>query len=191
MSTKGVFTQWHELLGWHTPTTDPAQNQNVALMKKQFHMLWSHRSIKLLLGNKLNDVNRNYIRMEFQTPNQPSSSNLLRRALERNAIRNPSFSKTGKITWRKLDSSETIQISRVCALYYAGLNTLSQLKMDILTGICYNDNVLYDLWLFITSLGAYCGLKEFLDLLRCDGALNKPQTAMLMLFCDCMTHHVT
>lgn len=153
-------------------------------------MLWSYRSIKLLLGNKLSEVNQNYERTEFQIPIQPSSSNILRRAIERSTTRN-NFPKPSKISWRKMDSPDTIHISRVCALYYAALNTLSQLKMDILTGICYNDNVLYDLWLFITSLGAYCGLKEFLDLLRCDGALSKPQTAMLMLFCDCMTHHVT
>lgn len=185
-----MFTQWHELLGWHTPTTDSGQNQNVALVKQQFHLLWSHRSIKLLLGNKLIEVNKNYVRTEFQIPNKTSSSNLLRRALELSSMGN-NPNKNNKPIWRKLDSPEVVHISQVCALYYSALNTLFQLKIDILTGICYNDNILCDLWLFITSLGPYCGLKEFLDLFRSDDGLSKPQTAMLILFCDCMTHHIT
>ncbi|EDW19516.2 LOW QUALITY PROTEIN: uncharacterized protein Dmoj_GI13828 [Drosophila mojavensis] len=140
VTTKGVFTQWHELLGWHTPCAEPAQNQNVALIKKQFHMLWDHRCIKLLLD---------------------------------------------------LDNSDVVQVSRYCGMYYAALSTLSQMKLDILTGICYNDNVLYDIWLLLTSLGPNCGMKEYLDLLRCETSTQKPQIAMLMLFCDCMTHYVT
>lgn len=190
VTPKGVFTQWHELLGWHTPSTDPAQNQNVSLIKRQFHMLWGHRCLKILLGDLLKDINVNYERVEFQSPNQASTSNILRRALERSATRN-SLYKTTKTFWRKLDAPEVIQVSRVSAMYYAALNTLSQLRLDILTGICYNDNVIYDLWLFITSLGPYCGLREFLELLKCEDFLRKPQTAMLMLFCDCMTHYVT
>uniref|UniRef100_A0A1A9WT99 Ubiquitin-protein ligase E3B n=1 Tax=Glossina brevipalpis TaxID=37001 RepID=A0A1A9WT99_9MUSC len=190
VTPKGVFTQWHELLGWHTPSTDPAQNQNVSLIKRQFHMLWGHRCLKILLGDLLKDINVNYERVEFQSPNQASTSNILRRALERSATRNSLYRST-KSSWRKLDAPEVIQVSRVCAMYYAALNTLSQLRLDILTGICYNDNVIYDLWLFITSLGPYCGLREFLELLKCEDFLRKPQTAMLMLFCDCMTHYVT
>ncbi|KAH8384380.1 hypothetical protein KR200_000365 [Drosophila serrata] len=192
VTTKGVFTQWHELLGWHTPGPEPAQNQNVALIKKQFHMLWDHRCIKMLLGDLLKDINRNYERIEFQSPQQPSTSNLLRRALERSSTRGGgASSKQAKQQWRRLDNAEVLQVSRICGMYYAALNTLSQMKLDILTGICYNDNVLYDIWLLITSLGPNCGMKEYLELLKCETSLQKPQTAMLMLFCDCMTHYVT
>ncbi|KAH8364708.1 hypothetical protein KR084_010290 [Drosophila pseudotakahashii] len=196
VTTKGVFTQWHELLGWHTPGPEPAQNQNVALIKKQFHMLWDHRCIKLLLGDLLKDINLNYERIEFQPPQQPSTSNLLRRALERSSTRGVNLmgvanSKQTKQQWRKLDNADVVQVSRICGMYYAALNTLSQMKLDILTGICYNDNVLYDIWLLITSLGPNCGMKEYLELLKSETNLQKPQTAMLMLFCDCMTHYVT
>ncbi|XP_037720549.1 ubiquitin-protein ligase E3B [Drosophila subpulchrella] len=196
VTTKGVFTQWHELLGWHTPGPEPAQNQNVALIKKQFHMLWDHRCIKLLLGDLLKEINLNYERIEFQPPQQPSTSNLLRRALERSSTRGVNLmgvanSKQAKQQWRKLDNADVVQVSRICGMYYAALNTLSQMKLDILTGICYNDNVLYDIWLLITSLGPNCGMKEYLELLKSETNLQKPQTAMLMLFCDCMTHYVT
>lgn len=196
VTTKGVFTQWHELLGWHTPCAEPAQNQNVALIKKQFHMLWDHRCIKLLLGDILKDINEKYERIEFQSPQQPSTSNLLRRALERSSncgsgLLASAAGKQTKVQWRKLDNNDVVQVSRICGMYYAALNTLSQMKLDILTGICYNDNVLYDIWLLLTSLGPNCGMKEYLELLRCETSLQKPQTAMLMLFCDCMTHYVT
>ncbi|KAH8378895.1 hypothetical protein KR009_001935 [Drosophila setifemur] len=197
VTTKGVFTQWHELLGWHTPGPEPAQNQNVALIKKQFHMLWDHRCIKTLLGDLLKEINQNYERIEFQSPQQPSTSNLLRRALERSSTRGVCLvgggasSKQTKQQWRKLDNGDVLQVSRICGMYYAALNTLSQMKLDILTGICYNDNVLYDIWLLITSLGPNCGMKEYLELLKCETNMQKPQTAMLMLFCDCMTHYVT
>ncbi|EDW80029.1 uncharacterized protein Dwil_GK12351, isoform A [Drosophila willistoni] len=192
VATKGVFTQWHELLGWHTPGTEPAQNQNVALIKKQFHMLWDSRCIKLLLGDLLKDINLNYERIEFQSPQQPSTSNLLRRAIERSSARGVNMSsRPSKQQWRKLDNPEVLQVARICGMYYAALNTLSQMKLNILTGICYNDNVLYDIWLLLTSLGPNCGMKEYLELLKCEVGLQKPQTAMLMLFCDCMTHYVT
>ncbi|XP_017071877.1 ubiquitin-protein ligase E3B [Drosophila eugracilis] len=195
VTTKGVFTQWHELLGWYTPGPEPAQNQNVPLIKKQFHMLWDHRCIKLLLGDLLKEINLNYERIEFQSPQQPSTSNLLRRALERSSTRGVNLmgvtnSKQTKHQWRKLDNADVVQVSRVCAMYYTALDTLSQMKLDILTGICYNDNVLYDIWLLITSLGPNCGMKEYLELLKSNISLQ-PQTAMLMLFCDCMTHYVT
>ncbi|XP_011210956.1 ubiquitin-protein ligase E3B [Bactrocera dorsalis] len=189
VSSKGVFTQWHELLGWHTPSLDAAQNQNVALIKKQFHLLWGHRCIKVLLADLLRDINATYERIEFQPPAQASTSNILRRALDRGSARGTFI--RGNRTWRRLDCAEVEQVSRVCAMFYAALNTLSQLRLDILTGICYNDNVLYDLWLLLTSLGPNCGLKEFMELLKQDNVLQKPQVTMLMLFCDSMTHYVT
>ncbi|XP_037932365.1 ubiquitin-protein ligase E3B [Teleopsis dalmanni] len=189
VTTKGVFTQWHELLGWHTPSLDSAQNQNVHLIKKQFSMLWGHKCIKILLGDLLKEVNTNFERIEFLPPSQASTSNLIRRALERNSSRG-NASKNNK-QWRKIDSNEVIHVSRICATFYAALNTLSQMKLDILTGICYNDNIIYDLWLLLTSLGPNCGMKDFLEMFKCEGAIQKPQTAMLMLFCDSMTHYVT
>lgn len=133
VATKGVFTQWHDLLGWYTPTSDPAQNQNVPLIKKQFHMLWGHRCIKILLGDQMKEINANFERIEFQPPQQPSGSNLIRRALERSSTRGH-LNKSGK-PWRKLDAPEVQQVSRVCAMLYAALNTLSQMKLDILSGM--------------------------------------------------------
>lgn len=64
---------------------------------------------------------------------QNSGNNLLRRALERSSTKN-NLNKSGK-PWRKLDSSDVMQIAKVCTMYHAALSTLSQLKLDILSGL--------------------------------------------------------
>lgn len=49
----GAFSQWHELLGWFSPSPDAPLNENLTLIKKQLYLLWSHRTVKLLLGESL------------------------------------------------------------------------------------------------------------------------------------------
>lgn len=46
----GTFSQWHELLGWFSPSPDAPLNENLSLIKKQLYLLWGHRTVKLLLG---------------------------------------------------------------------------------------------------------------------------------------------
>lgn len=99
----------------------------------------------------------------------------------------------------------------VCSLYHTALNTLTQLQLDILTGknvlgnqkekrnidenfilgLCYQGRVLYDLWMFLCSLGPNCGLKTFLDHLAINTKCSAPEFQMLQLFADCVTHYVT
>lgn len=47
----GTFSQWHELLGWFSPSPDAPHNENLSLIKRQLYLLWGHRTVKLLLGN--------------------------------------------------------------------------------------------------------------------------------------------
>lgn len=49
----GAFSQWHELLGWFSPSPDAPLNENLTLIKKQLYLLWSHRTVKLLLGEPI------------------------------------------------------------------------------------------------------------------------------------------
>lgn len=46
----GTFSQWHELLGWFSPSPDAPLNENLSLIKRQLYLLWGHRTVKLLLG---------------------------------------------------------------------------------------------------------------------------------------------
>lgn len=58
-------------------------------------------------------------------------------------------------------------------------------------GLCYQDKLLYNMWLFLLSLGPNCGVKIFLDLLAIDTKSRGPEFQMLQLFADCVTHYVT
>lgn len=129
-----------------------------------------------------------YEKIEYTLPQQ-GSGNLLKRALERTSSKSTQ-NKTSK-PWRKLGSPEISKVAIVCSMYHAALQTLSQLKLDILSGLCYNDTLLHDLFILIASLGQNCGLKSFLELLSMSSNAYPPPLLMLLLFCDLMTHYVT
>lgn len=114
-------------------------------------------------------------------------TNIFRRAfLEARTNRNNSNK-----NYRKLGSPETTKIALICSLYQTAFHTLTEMKSDILTGLCYKDKILYHMWLFLGTLGPHCGLKAFLDHLAANTKCTAPEFQMLILFCDCMTHYVT
>lgn len=61
----------------------------------------------------------------------------------------------------------------------------------LILGLCYQGAILYNLWLFLCSLGPNCGLKTFLDHLAINTKCTSPEFQMLQLFADCMSHYVT
>lgn len=129
-----------------------------------------------------------YEKIDMAVPQQ-SSGNLFKRALERSTTKSTP-GKTNK-PWRKLGSIEVSKVAIVCAMYHAALQTLSQLKLDILSGLCYNDTLLHDLFILLASLGPNCGMKSLLELLSLSSTSYAPPLLMLLLFCDLMTHYVT
>lgn len=186
---RGACTQWHELLGWFTPTSDTSKYENLALIKKQVNLLWNTKLIKLLLGDHLKQLSVAYEQMSASSASSSSSSSnsLIKKAID---FKSGIINKNTK-AYRKFDSLEVQRVALACAMYYEALITLPQLKLDILSGICYNGTVLFDLWLLINkSLGPNCGIKSFIDLIRYDD-INNPPGLLLLLFCDCMTHYVT
>ena len=50
------------------------------------------------------------------------------------------------------------RVALVCALYQTACQTLSQLRIDILDGLCYGDLLLKPLWIFLnsTTVSAIC-----------------------------------
>lgn len=129
-----------------------------------------------------------YEKIDFVLPQQ-NAGNLLKRALERTSTKTTQNKPTKP--WRKLGSAEVSQVAMVCSMYHAALQTLSHLKLDLLSGLCYNDGMLHDLFLLIASLGPSCGLKPMLELLSLSSENLSPPLLMLLLFCDMMTHYVT
>lgn len=203
----GGFSQWHELLGWYTPSAKaPTPEGNLSLIKSQVHLLWNSRTVKILLGDSLKELVADYEKYEILMPPASSASSsssssvaqaantMIKRALDRSAPKQNFFYPNHK-TWRKIGCGEVAKVSLVATMYYS-LTTLSQLKLDILSGLCYSDRILHDLYVLITSLGPHCGLKSFLELLQVGSGGSAtigyaPPLLLLLLFCDSMTHYVT
>lgn len=59
-----------------------------------------------------------------------------------------------------------------------------------MTGLCYNDTLLHDMFLLLASLGPNCGLKSLLELLTMSPKVYAPPLDLLLLFCNLMTHYV-
>lgn len=69
--------------------------------------------------------------------------------------------------------------------------SISESFFFLFSGLCYQNSILYDLWLFLCSLGPNCGMKAFLDHLAFNTKCSAPEFQMLQLFADCMAHYVT
>lgn len=158
---KGTCSQWHELLGWSnvSKSSDTAY-ENLSLIKKQVNMLWGHRLIKTLLGDYLKTVATSLNEKENgNNEASSSSSSIIKKAIE---FKSGIINKSSKSFKKLFDSFEIQRVATTCAMYHAALVTLPQLKLDILSGICYNGNILKDLWILINSIG----MKGFLELIR-------------------------
>ena len=79
-----------------------------------------------------------------------------------------------------------------CRMFLTGVNTLSQLRLDLLGGLCCGELLLPRLWHLITDLGPQCGLKSFTDLLVMSPSdTSHPLFALLQLACDTAVHIIT
>uniref|UniRef100_A0A8C9FF82 Ubiquitin-protein ligase E3B n=1 Tax=Pavo cristatus TaxID=9049 RepID=A0A8C9FF82_PAVCR len=113
---------------------------------------------------------------------------LFKRAFQKSAsVRNILKPVGGK----RVDSAEVQKVCSICVLYQTTLTTLTQIRLQILTGLTYLDDLLPKLWAFICELGPQGGLKLFLECLNNDTEESKRLLAMLMLFCDCSRHLIT
>lgn len=82
--------------------------------------------------DKLKELSIGYEKVDF--PNvQPGSTNVFKRALERSSTKAATTGKANR-PWRKVGSEDVTRVAMVCGMYHAALSTLSQLKLDILSG---------------------------------------------------------
>lgn len=91
----------------------------------------------------------------------------------------------------KLVTEEARRIALVCSMLHKALKTFRMIKQDILTGLCFHDYVLCNLWAFISSLSSQNGLKAFLDYLTLHTKTNMPEFHILLLFCECASHIIS
>lgn len=91
----------------------------------------------------------------------------------------------------KLGTPETSLIALVCSLYENAFTTLSQMKHDILSGLCFKELILPHLWRFITLIGPHNPARAYLDYLSMHSKSCAPEFQILIIFCECATHLIT
>ncbi|XP_022242610.1 ubiquitin-protein ligase E3B-like isoform X2 [Limulus polyphemus] len=184
------LTHWHPILGWFAQTIDRGLHESLVYVKIQLQLLWSGSFVKMLFAGLFESLAATRSVEATPTTSQPSSPNrstsLLKKAFER-----ASSGRSNSVKYKRLGSPETTIVAMSCCLYETALATLRQMRLDILTGLCYQDIVLSNLWKFICSLGPGGGLKSFLDHLAITSKICTPELQILILFCDCATHLIT
>ncbi|KAH0516907.1 Ubiquitin-protein ligase E3B [Microtus ochrogaster] len=191
---KSNLTHWHPVLGWFSQSVDYGLNESMYLITKQLQFLWGVPLIRIFFSDILS---KKLLEHPEPAPAQPSSPQnvlpvkmpgLLKRAFQKSAsVRNI----LRPVGGRRVDSTEVQKVCSICVLYQTSLATLTQIRLQILTGLTYLDDLLPKLWAFICELGPHGGLKLFLECLNNDTGESKQLLAMLMLFCDCSRHLIT
>ena len=90
---------------------------------------------------------------------------------------------------KHLNVPEVGLISSVCGMYASTLTTMTQIRLEILTGLCYNEALIKDLWTFLSNLDDKTGLITFLELITINP--SAAEIHILTLFCECTTHLIT
>ncbi|XP_018416141.1 PREDICTED: ubiquitin-protein ligase E3B [Nanorana parkeri] len=191
---KSNLTHWHPVLGWFSQTVDYGLNESMPLLTKQLQHLWGVHMIRILFREVLSKkLAENH---ELSVVATPSSSpqnnlpmkNLFKRAFQKSASVRHILKPVGG---KRVDSQEVQKVCNICVLYQTALTTLTQIRLQILTGLTYLDDLLPKLWAFICELGPQGGLKLFLECLSNDTEESRRLLAMLVLFCDCSRHLIT
>ncbi|XP_026330023.1 ubiquitin-protein ligase E3B [Hyposmocoma kahamanoa] len=191
---KSNLSHWHPVLGWFSQGIDTYLPPTMGNLRIQLSLLWGAPLLKKLVAAPLKEMLEAGVSGEEGAgPSQPStpvqSNNpaaFIRRAIEARTNRGNAHK-----NYRKLGSPDCTKVALICSMYHTALQTMTQVKLDILTGLCNQDEILYSLWQFLCTLGQNCGLKSFLDLLAVNTKTSAPEFQMLILFADCMTHYVT
>ncbi|XP_028179306.1 ubiquitin-protein ligase E3B-like [Ostrinia furnacalis] len=195
---KGNLSNWHPVLGWFSQSFDAYLPQAMGNLRTQLSLLWGAPMLKKILAQPLKEMlDAGVTGEEGAGPSQPStpvqSNNpaaIIRRAIEARTSFHCYRASSNK-NYRKLGSPDCTKAALICSMYHTALQTMKQVRLDILTGLCNQDEILYSLWQFLCTLGPTCGLKSFLDLLAVNTKTSAPEFQMLILFTDCMTHYVT
>uniref|UniRef100_A0A8C7DS45 Ubiquitin-protein ligase E3B n=1 Tax=Naja naja TaxID=35670 RepID=A0A8C7DS45_NAJNA len=187
---KSNLTHWHPVLGWFSQTVDYGLNESMPLLTKQLQHLWGAHMIRILFS----DVLSKKLVESQEAARQPP----LPRGSQRRRNSGRAFQKSTSVRnilkpigGKRVDSAEVQKVCSICVLYQMALTTLTQIRLQILTGLTYLDDLLPKLWALICELGPQGGLRVFLECLNNHTEESKRLLAMLMLFCDCSRHLIT
>jgi len=197
---------WHPILGWFSQKEDPALQESLPLVRKQLSRLWDvsvtqamFNGLSLDYQSSMRSTTSNIQKDQQEKNEAPLSLSRLRKVIDKaaSAITNSdSIVITGHPdALTHLATQEIKLVSAVCSMYTAALTTLTQIRLEILTGLCYNNTLIRGLWTFISSLDERCGLITFLELLHhlklYPSSNHGSDMTILTLFCECATHLIT
>ena len=202
------LSHWHPVLGWFSVSLDAHLQDSMERVRTQLSRLWSPHCVRLFSAPLTEIVSRlpevtsvpDAASALQHAPPAPSSGpkNMLKKALEKTKAAAAATSSSVAIAssassshHTKLGSPECMKVALICSMYQHALKTLSQLKLEILSGLCYQNLLLLPLWRLLQSLGPNCGLKSFVDHLSANAKGTAPEFQILILFCDCLSYVVT
>lgn len=170
------LTNWHPVLGWFKQPTDERLNSSISHVRQQLQSLWSRKVVNLLFEDLM---------VMTETENQ-EAKNREDKGNKKPWSRMRGRSRSGQAS---LSSSQTDLILKACVMYQTVLSTFSQIKLDILTGLSYQEGFVVRLWKFFESLGFENTAEARLVTLEKIGLFNNCELqAALILFCDCCSH---
>jgi ubiquitin-protein ligase E3 B len=195
-------SHWHPILGWFSQREDPSLHESLRYVRKQLSRLWDVNITNAVFSpliafnqqQKTKCFNQKDVSSNSPSKNDaPLSLSRLKRVIDRASFamsNSDSLVITGNPDSIKyLSIPEVALISSICSMYASALSTMTQIRLEILTGLCYNEALLRHLWVFISSLDDRSGLITFLELITIKSKASEIQ--VLTLFCECATHLIT
>ena len=189
------LSHWHPVLGWFSVSLDRHLQASMGQVKAQLARLWAPDTVRLLTAHL--SAAAAALPPLPPPPSPPAAETslgkkLVKQVVEKTRVTVAATSQAvSPSSPHRLGDPACTKVALVCTLYQTAIKTLSQLRIDILNGLCFGDLLLRPLWLFLNSLGPTCGIKSFLELLASNRAATAPEFQMLVLFCDTCSHLVT
>ncbi|KAK6741412.1 hypothetical protein RB195_009332 [Necator americanus] len=138
---------WHPIFGHYKLPIDPKTERSLRNVLKQLQMLWSYKIVCRLFDKALEGVDQNRPNGHVPVKELGVTFNKL---------------------WKKLgggstsDSSHTADAEKetpptlaavVCQLYMTALSTMTNMKNEIIAGVCREDRILRQLWGYLVRWG--------------------------------------
>ncbi|XP_064612255.1 ubiquitin-protein ligase E3B-like [Liolophura sinensis] len=181
---KSNLTHWHPVLGWFSQRTDQCLHEAMPYVSRQLQLLWGKKMVRILFSEMFAHVKAAKETAQRIQTTSPSKG-ILKKAIEKASTKN-------NTTRVKLASSVVTATCLPCSMYQTALKTLTGLRLDILGGLSYQEELLPNLWYFLQDLGPSCGLKSFLEMLyQAPNSTIHPAFSLLGLFCDLASHLIT
>ncbi|CAF1207544.1 unnamed protein product, partial [Adineta ricciae] len=172
---------WHLIIGHVRGKTSGMTVSNQEVVQRvivQYKYLWSKSFVNMLFES-------------IPTASSTSQSSVIKK--ETNIIR-AKFEKLfhTKTTVEKLITDDLTQsICRITTFYQKLIQTLTELRLQILCALSLQDSLISSLWQFLNNIGPTCGLKELTKIYEINKDEHQPIFDLLQLFCNLCSYLAT